>query len=182
MRTRPAVAADWRPLRGDGFGVHAAADDRCRGDSLFLPMDGEISDHRRARHAAEDDVLSLWQGLGYYSRARNLHRAAKALIAEHGGQIPPSLEALRSLPGVGDYTASAIRSFAFDSGGTGGRCQYRPGARALVDWRKPVDGAAGRAFLRNVARGLLPGEGWPASQFVPDGSWGPDLRRANPAV
>lgn len=59
-------------------------------------------------------VLKLWEGLGYYSRARNLHRAAQRLVAEHGGVLPHSAEALRKLPGVGRYTAGAIASIAFD--------------------------------------------------------------------
>ncbi len=61
--------------------------------------------------ASEDEVLRLWQGLGYYSRARNLHAAAKQVVARGG--FPATLEGLRSLKGVGDYTAAAIGSFAF---------------------------------------------------------------------
>ena len=61
--------------------------------------------------ASEDEVLRLWQGLGYYSRARNLHAAAKQVVARGG--FPTTLEGLRSLKGVGDYTAAAIGSFAF---------------------------------------------------------------------
>ncbi len=60
-----------------------------------------------------DDVLKLWEGLGYYSRARNLHRAAQKVAQEFGGQFPADVEALRSLPGVGRYTAGAIASLAF---------------------------------------------------------------------
>jgi A/G-specific adenine glycosylase len=109
--------------------------------------------------AAEDDVLFLWQGLGYYRRARNLHRAAKTLLAESGGQIPPSLQALRSLPGVGAYTASAIMSFAFDKAEPVIDANIARVLARLADWRKPVDGAAGRAFLQGFARGLLPRTG-----------------------
>lgn len=61
--------------------------------------------------ASEDEVLRLWQGLGYYSRARNLHTAAKQIVAMGG--FPDSYEAIRRLKGVGDYTAAAIASFAF---------------------------------------------------------------------
>ncbi len=61
--------------------------------------------------ADEDDVLKLWQGLGYYSRARNLHVAAKQIVAL--GSFPNTLEGIKSLKGVGDYTAAAIASFAF---------------------------------------------------------------------
>ena len=60
-----------------------------------------------------DDVLVLWEGLGYYSRARNLHRAAQAVVADHGGRVPPTAEAFGGLPGVGPYTTAAVLSLAF---------------------------------------------------------------------
>jgi A/G-specific adenine glycosylase len=62
--------------------------------------------------APVDDVLALWSGLGYYARARNLHRAAGALANEHAGRFPRSLSALRALPGFGPYTAAAVGSIA----------------------------------------------------------------------
>lgn len=61
-----------------------------------------------------DDVLKLWEGLGYYSRARNLHRAAQAVAAEHGGVFPDTVEGLLALPGIGRYTAGAIASIAYE--------------------------------------------------------------------
>ena len=64
--------------------------------------------------AEEEQVLRLWEGLGYYRRARQLHRAAKILVAEHGGKFPRDIEAVRSLPGIGRYTAGAILSIAYD--------------------------------------------------------------------
>jgi A/G-specific adenine glycosylase len=60
-----------------------------------------------------DDVLALWSGLGYYSRARNLHRCAQAVVAEHGGAFPASSQALQQLPGIGRSTAAAIAAFCF---------------------------------------------------------------------
>lgn len=60
--------------------------------------------------APPDDVLKAWEGLGYYSRARNLHSAARVVRERHAGQLPGAYAALRSLPGVGDYTAGAIAS------------------------------------------------------------------------
>ena len=62
-----------------------------------------------------DDVLKLWEGLGYYSRARNLHRAALQVVTEHDGVVPSDEEAFRALPGVGPYTAAAVLSLAFDA-------------------------------------------------------------------
>lgn len=64
--------------------------------------------------ASETDVLKLWEGLGYYSRARNLHRAAKEIVARFDGRLPPTVEELLTLPGIGRYTAGAIASIAFD--------------------------------------------------------------------
>ena len=64
--------------------------------------------------APEDDVLKLWEGLGYYSRARNLHKGAKQVVSEYHGQIPAEVEALRKISGIGPYTAGAIASIAFD--------------------------------------------------------------------
>lgn len=64
--------------------------------------------------ASEDQILRLWQGLGYYSRARNMHFAAKQVVNEFDGQFPANFQQLRSLKGVGDYTAAAIASFAFN--------------------------------------------------------------------
>jgi A/G-specific adenine glycosylase len=61
-----------------------------------------------------EDVLGVWTGLGYYSRARNLHRAAKTVVERHGGRLPDDPEALRELPGIGRYTAGAVASIAFD--------------------------------------------------------------------
>ncbi len=65
--------------------------------------------------ADEQAVLRLWQGLGYYSRARNLHRAAKQIVTEFAGEMPREVEALLALPGVGRYTAGAIASLAHDT-------------------------------------------------------------------
>ena len=64
--------------------------------------------------AGLDQVLHAWQGLGYYARARNLYACARAVVAEHGGKFPDTEEALQCLPGIGDYTAAAIASIAFN--------------------------------------------------------------------
>lgn len=64
--------------------------------------------------ASLDDVLRMWAGLGYYSRARNLHACAVAVLRDHGGAFPHTEEGLRTLPGIGPYTAAAIAAIAFD--------------------------------------------------------------------
>jgi A/G-specific adenine glycosylase len=64
--------------------------------------------------ANQEDVYSHWAGLGYYSRARNLHAAARKIVDEFGGELPDDASALRSLPGIGRYTAGAVASIAFD--------------------------------------------------------------------
>lgn len=70
-------------------------------------------DVRALADAPLDDVLKAWEGLGYYARARNLHRAARAIVEAHGGRLPDDPQALRGLPGIGRYTAGAILSIAF---------------------------------------------------------------------
>ncbi len=70
-------------------------------------------DVRALAEAELDEVLLNWEGLGYYGRARNLHLAARQVVRDHGGQIPGTYDGLKQLPGVGDYTASAVGSLAF---------------------------------------------------------------------
>ena len=103
--------------------------------------------------AEEDDVLRLWQGLGYYSRARNLHRAAR-IIADVG-VFPKTYDELRRLPGVGDYTAAAIASLAYGlpyavvDGNV-----YRVLAR-YFGIRTPIDSTAGKKQFAELAQELL---------------------------
>ena len=70
-------------------------------------------DIRRLAEAEESEVLHQWQGLGYYSRARNIHRAAREMVEAYGGTLPEDKEEIRSLPGIGEYTAGAILSMAY---------------------------------------------------------------------
>lgn len=72
-------------------------------------------DVRALAEAPESEVLALWAGLGYYARARNLQKAAKAVVGEHRGEFPRELNAIVGLPGVGRYTAGAVSSIAFNS-------------------------------------------------------------------
>jgi len=74
----------------------------------------EFPDPAHLAQAPEERVLALWSGLGYYSRARQLHRAARTLVERHAGRVPSDPEALAALPGVGRYTLGAVLSIAFD--------------------------------------------------------------------
>ncbi|MDW8228190.1 MAG: A/G-specific adenine glycosylase, partial [Anaerolineales bacterium] len=106
--------------------------------------------------APEQDVLALWEGLGYYRRARNLHQAARIIMAKYGGQIPRELSALRRLPGVGRYTAAAIASIAYglDVATLDGNLK-RVLAR-LFNIEEPVDTPAGEKRLWALAEQHLP--------------------------
>ncbi len=96
-------------------------------------------------------VLKLWEGLGYYSRARNLHRAAQRLVAEHGGVLPQSAEALRKLAGVGRYTAGAIASIAFGQPAAAVDGNVMRVLARLYDYAVPVQGGEGRRALWQLA-------------------------------
>jgi A/G-specific adenine glycosylase len=72
-----------------------------------------FTDVHALANASEDEVLALWSGLGYYSRARNLHRCAQAVCAQHGGEFPRAARMLATLPGIGPTTAAAIAAFCF---------------------------------------------------------------------
>lgn len=74
----------------------------------------QFPDVRALAAASEAEILKAWEGLGYYSRARNLQRAARAVGEQHGGVFPRELASVQSLPGVGRYTAGAVLSFAFN--------------------------------------------------------------------
>lgn len=109
--------------------------------------------------AAEvETVCEAWAGLGYYSRARNLHRAAKIVVSEHAGQLPASLPALLALPGIGRYTAGAIASIAYHLpapivDGNVARVFAR-----LYAIREPAASAAGKRLLWAYAERLVQGD------------------------
>ncbi len=108
-------------------------------------------------NAKEDDVLSLWSGLGYYSRAKNLQKGAKHLLKEHRGTFPRDRETLLKTPGIGPYTAGAILSIAFNL------------REAIVDgnvqrvfsrfyaWQKPLESSESQNFFWSKAREWVAG-------------------------
>jgi A/G-specific adenine glycosylase len=100
-----------------------------------------------------DDVLRHWQGLGYYGRARNLHRAARLVRERHDGRLPGDPSALRKLPGIGEYTAGAVASIAF-----GARAPAVDGNVRRVLARLHGLADPGAAELRRLATALIPAE------------------------
>ena len=106
--------------------------------------------------AREEEVLRLWQGLGYYSRARNLHACAQEIVTKYGGQFPTSYQELLKLKGVGAYTAAAVASFAFNEtvpvvdGNV-----YRVLSR-VFGIKHDILSTAGQKVFRQQAEGLVP--------------------------
>ena len=114
----------------------------------------------------EEKLLKLWEGLGYYSRARNLQKAAKMLVNVYGGEFPSDIESLKSLPGIGSYTAGAISSIAFGKpvAAVDGNV-FRVAAR-LEENPTPIDKAAYRKYLEEELQKVYPEEGALCSAFT----------------
>jgi A/G-specific adenine glycosylase len=104
--------------------------------------------------ASLDEVLQLWQGLGYYARARNLHACARDLVERHGGVFPKEAETLRTLPGIGDYTAAAIAAIAFDRRDAAIDGNVERVVARLYAVQEPLPAAKQR--LRTLATALIP--------------------------
>lgn len=106
--------------------------------------------------ADEQDVLRLWEGLGYYRRARQLHRAARIVVSEHGGQFPRDMESVRRLPGIGRYTAGAILSIAFDRREPILEANTQRLLSRLAAYRGDPSSGEGQRLLWQLAELLLP--------------------------
>ncbi len=111
---------------------------------------------RELAAASLEDVLSCWQGLGYYSRARNLHATAKVVCENFAGFFPSDPSVLRSLPGFGPYTAGAVAAFAFDVPCVVIDANIARVLARLANMKEPIDQAAGRRRLEVIAKSLLP--------------------------
>lgn len=126
-----------------------------QGMSYYLKFTQEFPSVKHLAKAENDKVMKLWQGLGYYSRARNLHSTAQIITNDHKGKFPDSFETILSLKGIGEYTASAIASFAFNK------------AHAVVDGNvyrvlsrvfgieTPIDSTTGKKAFNELANQLL---------------------------
>ena len=123
-----------------------------QGMDYYLRFTERFPDVGSLAAAPEDEVLKLWQGLGYYSRARNLHAAARQVAARFGGVFPRSYDEVRSLRGVGDYTAAAVCSAAYDA-----PCAVLDGnvfrvLARLFDIDLPIDSTAGKRTFAELAQ------------------------------
>lgn len=126
-----------------------------QGYQYYLRFIERFPDVKTLASGSEEEVLHCWQGLGYYSRARNLHQAARDIVEMTGGDFPDSYEKVRALRGVGDYTAAAICSFAYDMpwAVVDGNV-YRVLAR-VFGISTPIDSTKGRKEFVALANELL---------------------------
>lgn len=109
--------------------------------------------------ADEAEVVKVWEGLGYYRRARQLHAAARAVVRDHGGVIPDDEGAVRALPGVGRYVAGAVLSIAFDRPAPVVEANTRRVLARWLAWEGSLDSAAAQARLWEAAGRLVPPTG-----------------------
>ena len=107
-------------------------------------------------HAPQQEVLALWEGLGYYSRARNMRRAAQIIMTEWNGKLPNDLHALGKLPGIGQYTAGAIASIAFGLDTPALDGNIRRVLARVFNVAVPVSSPAGKRCLSELAAANLP--------------------------
>ncbi len=105
-------------------------------------------------NAAEDDVLAVWAGLGYYTRAHNLHKCAKLIVSDFAGRFPAQEEQLLALPGIGPYTAAAIAAIAFDRQATPVDGNFERVVARLFAVENPLPKA--KSELRELAEALTP--------------------------
>jgi len=106
--------------------------------------------------ASEEEVLARWEGLGYYARARNLHRASQIVVSQCGGSVPTDPQALQQLPGIGRYTAAAIASIAFGKDEAVLDGNVRRVLARLFDVVEPARSPQGERKLLELAADLLP--------------------------
>ena len=126
-----------------------------QGLEYYLRFTARFPDVKTLAEADLDEVLKYWQGLGYYSRARSLHAASREIMTRFGGRFPERYEEVRSLKGVGDYTAAAVCSIAYGQPyATVDGNVYRVLSR-LFDLDLPIDTTAGKRHFADLAQALL---------------------------
>ena len=123
--------------------------------SYFERFLKDFPDINTLADAPEDDVLKLWEGLGYYSRARNLHKAAKVIVSDYGGVFPATRKQVLALPGVGPYTAGAIMSIAYDEPVVAVDANVERVAARLFDIAAPVKEKSTVQQIRKITLELM---------------------------
>lgn len=111
---------------------------------------------RAVANASEQEVMLAWEGLGYYSRARNLHRAARIIVDQYQGKIPSQVKDLEALPGIGEYTAGAIASIAFEQDVIAVDANVERVFSRIFDVAMPPKSPVAAGFIRQIAEVLLP--------------------------
>ena len=129
-----------------------------RGVAYFHRWMDALPDIKAVADANEDTVLKLWEGLGYYSRVRNLHKAARIIMQEHRGHFPNTLQAIKALPGIGNYTAGAIGSIAFNLPVPAVDANVERVFSRLYDIDTPIKDKENMSFVYAKAEELLPAE------------------------
>ncbi|MBI4806447.1 MAG: A/G-specific adenine glycosylase [Desulfovibrio sp.] len=127
-----------------------------RAVSYFNRFLARFPDVQTLARASEDEVLSLWEGLGYYSRGRNLLKAARVVVAQHGGLIPSDPAALNALPGVGAYTAGAVLSIAHNRDVPAVDANVERVLSRCFDLADSPRDPAGKKLFANLAAKLIP--------------------------
>jgi A/G-specific adenine glycosylase len=133
----------------------------------FLKRYPTVHDLAKARPHA---VREAWEGLGYYRRAENLHKLARVVVARHEGEVPHRAEVLRTLPGVGPYTAAAVATFAYEQRAAPVDTNVARVLRRAFRARLP-SGAAGERTIRDLAEAVLPRrpkDAWAFNQALMD--------------
>ncbi len=126
-----------------------------RGVAYYLRWMERFPDVASVASATEDEVLKAWEGLGYYSRARHIHRAARLVMTQCGGQIPGDAVALRALPGIGPYTVGALLSIAFNLPVPAVDANAERVLARLLDEPEPVKSSAVRRRFETVIREMM---------------------------
>lgn len=123
---------------------------------FYLRWMKRFADIQAVACAEEEEILKHWEGLGYYSRARNLHRAARVLVRDFRGEFPRDYATVRSLPGIGSYTAGAIMSLAFNADYPAVDGNVERVLSRVFDVGTPVKEKEAKAFIAKTAKELIP--------------------------
>lgn len=127
-----------------------------RAVGFFLRWMERFPDVAALARAREDEVLAAWEGLGYYSRARNVLRAARMIMDRHGGAVPDDYDALLALPGVGPYTAAAVCAIAFNRPFAAVDANVGRVFARVFDLDAPLGDAGVSRFIRERVKALTP--------------------------